>query len=629
MADEFHQESSETGADPGPHAPSTFWYLVVVWALFYLTVVVAWGQRNSWPSALVLCVLSMPVTLFVVSTIFQINGFTTAIDTSKSQQEQLIAALVLAVGLASGQLLLMTLGLVCLGVAWLRPATPGIDWAEWLKIPLLFFSALPFWLDFEGSRSPLARLFDHRLANPEIHLPLALTTTQAHLLGYCSLLGLALVVRGRAFWLSLPALPLFLAASCIWPRIIPSYATWPGLLRNTLPWAAAAVSLMLVARAARTLDTASRSIVSGNTLKRWFEDRLYPPWLAVLVVAVMQALPFETVRLSTSRLLGLGGTIVLLLLLAGLRLRTPKGPIHSRSVAMVAGGLALTLLAEFATYENLRHVAVVFVLVGLLSWRCFWPLRIFLAAGIVAILLLLLGAEAPLGVLASGPATLLRFALALLTLLVLAWWVQRPVLEPGALGYSDEGWIPPKRFALILLGLMMLFQMAAAFWPDHELRVPIADSPLTPGSPPTHPAAMGQAGWFRIPTTKGPVHVTIAHPRMNPYLLESPERTFRKQGWRVIRRERVQHPHGEAMSIVLERESARATALWWFEVGQNAFANHLYARRVLWSGWHLADRRMRLVQLESTSLVDPRELTAVAERENWLRNPGQLASLRP
>ena len=37
------------------------------------------------------------------------------------------------------------------------------------------------------------------------------------------------------------------------------------------------------------LEVASASLVSGQTLKRWFGERLYPPWLAVLVVAVMQA----------------------------------------------------------------------------------------------------------------------------------------------------------------------------------------------------------------------------------------------------------------------------------------------------------------------------------------------------
>ena len=38
----------------------------------------------------------------------------------------------------------------------MRPASPGIDWAEWFKIPVIYLTALPFWLDFEGSRIALA-----------------------------------------------------------------------------------------------------------------------------------------------------------------------------------------------------------------------------------------------------------------------------------------------------------------------------------------------------------------------------------------------------------------------------------------------------------------------------------------
>jgi hypothetical protein len=613
-------EASEPIGEVGER--TTFGLHAVAWFLFYLTVVIAWGQRNSWPSSLLLCVLSIPMTTLVASTIFKVREFTFAIEPARSQQEQLIAALILAVGLASGQLLLMALGLLCLGVAWMRPAEPGVDWAEWFKIPVIYLTSLPFWLDFEGSRISLAGLFDDPVANPVFDLPLALSTTQAHVLGYCAILAMALFLHGRAFWIALPALPLFLIGVCLLPRLVPGWATLPSLVRAAVPWLLACLLLGLISRLARQLEHASRSIVTGQTLKRWFEDRRYPPWLALLVVAIMQALPLETVRFSRQEVIGIAGLTLVMGLLLGLRSRTPRGPIHSRSVAMVAGGLALTLLAEFATTDQLRHMSLALALIGLLSWHCFWPLRIFAVASLACAFLLIAPEKAAIGPLNATTVMALQSVSAFGLLILLSWMVQRPLPLHGSHGYAEHGWVPPKRFALILLGLMMLFQTAAAFWPDHEMGLPDQPQIAQADVDPIDLLSSGQTGWFRVPSPKGPVQITIAYPRKNPYLLESPERTLRRHGWVVLERVRAAHPEGEATVLRLERDGVRATAMWWFELGGRAFANHLYARRVLWSGWHLADRRLRLLRLESTAIQDPAELIAVARREAWFQDAG-------
>ncbi len=604
-----HAPESDAGA-------AAFWLHAAAWLVFYLTVVVAWGQRNSWPSELILCVLSLPITLLVVSTLFKVERFGFAIQPEKSQQEQLIAALVLAVGLASGQVLLMDLGLVCLGIAWLRPARPGVDWAEWLKMPVLLLTALPFWLDFEGSRLPVATLFDDPLGNPVFHLPLALATTQARVLGYCGLLGLALFLRGRAFWLALPALPVFLAVVTWLPRVIPRWEETDPFLRSAVPWLLGCVGILVLSRIARPLENASRAFVSGATLRHWFAGRRYPPWLAVLVVAVMHALPLETVRFTPGDIIGIAGVAVLVLILLDLRLRTPRGPLHSRSVAMVAGGLALTLFAEFATAEHLRRVALAFALIGLISWHCFWPLRTFVLACATTFLLLAFPDAYPVGIATPSVWLIARLALGFICLAALAWVAQQPLPVPGAQGYGDEGWVPPKRFALILLGLMMLFQTASAFWPEHDMPMPAAHAPADDSGTDDLLAPL-EPGWFRVPSPHGAVQVMIALPRKNPYLLESPERTLRRRGWHVVERIRAPHPLGEATALKLERDGNTATAMWWFELGDRAFSNHLYARRILWSGWHLADRRLRLVRLESATLQHPHELIDIARRESW------------
>lgn len=605
-------------------APATgkvgFWLHAVAWFLFYLTVVIAWGERNSWPSELLLCILSLPLTTLVASTLFQTQEFRLAIDPSRSQQEQLIAALVLAVGLASGQMLLMTLGLLCLGIAWLRPVDLGVDWSEWLKIPLLYLTALPFWLDFEGSRLPVVTLLGDPTRNPVFHLPLALSTTQAHVLGYCGLMGMALFLRGRGFWLALPFLPVYLVIVSWLPSMIPGWRSLPVTLASAMPWLLGLVVLLVGSRSTEGLASASRQLVSGQTLRRWFEGRRYPPWLAVLVVAVMQALPTGTLRVGALEIAGFVATILLVLVLLGLRVRTPRGPIHSRSVAMVAGGLALTLLAEFATHEPLRHLALAFVVIGLVSWHCFWPLRLFVLAGLLGVVALGLPADLMIANLEPGIVAFLRLAIVFGLLIAITWICQQPLPLPGATGYGDTAWIPSKRFALILLGLMMLFQTASAFWPEHE--IPVSDAPprSLAEEEPTEMPATGQPGSFRVPSPLGPVQVSMAYPRKNPYLLESPERTLRRRGWNVVRRVRAAHPRGEAISLHLERQGSHATAMWWFELGDRAFANHLYARRVLWSGWHLADRHLRLVRLESTAISRPEDLIAIAERENWFAN---------
>jgi hypothetical protein len=605
---------------------TAFWLHVVAWLFFYLTVVVAWGQRNSWPADLLLCVLLLPMNVLVVSTLYTVERLALTIEPEKSQQEQLIASLVLAVGLASGQVLLMSLGLACLGIAWLRPAQPDVDWAEWLKIPVVLLTTLPFWVDFEGSGLPLAALFDDPAANPVFHLPLALEITQAQVLGYCGLVAMVLFLRGRAFWLALPCLPILLILITLLPRVFPTWLTMDPVLRAAVPWLLGIVALGVAPRVLRHIERASRHLVSGRTLRRWLEERRYPPWLAALVVAAMQAVPLDTVRVTMARILGWIGVGVLLFLLVRLRRRTPRGPIHSRSVAMVAGGLALTLLAEFTTSASLRHVALGLVMIGLISWHCFWPLRIFIVAALACVALLAGPEHLAVGLWDSSVAVVARMVIAFLLLGVLGGFMRQPLPIPGAHGYSDEGWVPPKRFALILLGLMMLFQTASAFWPEHDIDAVAVSASAEKETEALDPLQTLEPGWFRVASPRGSVQLMIAFPRKNPYLLESPERTLRRRGWRIVERVRVQRPSGEAVALGLERNGVRATAMWWFEVGDRVFSNHVYARRVLWSGWHLADRGLRLIRLESTTLREPQELIAIARREDWFSS---MTATRP
>jgi hypothetical protein len=628
----------DTSPDAATTAPGgrRFWAHVAALGFLYLAMVVAWGERNAWPDELLVCVLALPITATVAWHLFQTEQFGISTDTLSGQQEQLIAALVIALGLASGQLVLMSGGLCCLGVGWLRPNRPDVDWAEWLKIPLLFLGCLPFWLDFDAGRAALAPLLEDPIANPVYRLPLALATTQAQLLAYFGLTALSLALRGRTFWIALPLLPAFIALITLAPRALPLWAQLHPNLRLALPWILGAAVVGLIGQGIVPLAPGSLRIAPGGTLRRWFAERRHPPWIAVLVIAVTQAVPLHSTTLASAGKGSLAGMALLIGLLVLLRSRTSRGPIHSRSTAMVAGALALTLLGEFTGSELARRVALGLVVIGLLSWHCFWSLRIFAAAALATLALLGLPAECPLAAIPTPILATARIAAATVALASLAFFTVRPLPLPGAAGYVESGWVPPKRFALILLGLILLFQLASAFWPEHEMQVPgvsldsrpsrtgpdAADSTgprvatLTPASAVTRPGAL-----------EG-IDLRITHPRRIPYLVESPYRSLERHGWQIGPIRHFPHPLGESAGLTASRGPHRVAFLWWFEQGGSAFANHRYARRVLWSSWYLANRDLRLVTLQSTVRSDPAQLVDHARRNDWFR-PDPAPALTP
>lgn len=605
---------------PGTQEGLRFGFHLVLLAALYAAIVVAWGHRNAWPDDLLACVLATPVSFLVCQRILADIGCGLGTDVRGGQPEQLIAALVLAVGVASGQMLLMSGGLVCLGIGWLRPSKPDVDWAEWLKAPFLLLGILPIWLDLDGGRIAIAPILDDPLANPTYRLPLGLALTQAHVLTYAGLIALALMLRGRDFWLALPLLPAFMAAITLIPRFVPEWASLPPLARLWSPWVAGAALIALLDRFARHFRAKRSPLPRASTIRRWFAERRHPPWIAVLVVGIAQAGPLQSPRSTLIDLPSLGGLALLFGLLLILRVRTVRGPIHSRSTAAVAGALALTLLGEFTATDSLRRIALGLVILGLLSWHCFWNLRILFAALIALAALLGPSPDTTLPGLPPGLFDTVRLAVAGVAILALARFITLPLPPAGAAGYDDVGWVPAKRFALVLMGLMLLFQLASAFWPDHEMEVPgLAPAPATAMATAAESAETADP----LLATRSPVDgvdLFVTHPRHIPHLVESPSAAFQRRGWQVSAVRRIPHPRGEAGGAVATRQSARVGLLWWFEHDGRAFANHRYARRILWSSWHLANRDLRLVTLQSSVLADPLQLAEHARLGGWFTN---------
>lgn len=585
----------------------------LVWLGLYLALVLAWGQRNSWPDELLVCLLFLPLQAAVAVALHVGNGFGRDGRDDPSHRELAIAYLLLATGIASGLLLMMTVGLLAVGVAWLRPRRRPVDWYEWLKLPVLFSLALPFWLDFSGSRQQWLAHFDDPAVNPVYRLPLELGITRLQVALRLAVLAAALLLPGRRFWWALPLLvPAVVAGNELAARFAAGAAA--------AAWLAMAGAGLAVAALVRRLDGGTPRPGDGHLLY-WMEHRAYPPWIAALAVAVQQAVPAEGPSVQPRFGLALLGTAALVVLLYRLRRRTPAGPIHSRSSAMVMGGLALLLSAEFTGVDLFRYAALGATVIGLMSWHRLWAKRVFLAAAATWLALLppaVFGFTA-----ATEPTTLflLRAVVAVTALVLLARAGPRTDWASAEEGYANETWQPLQRFALICLLLLLMFQNAAAFWPEPEenrfelaLRGASAAELLTAQSEAEAAPAIEHlsllAGYRRFT-------VSISRPSRNPSQLEAPELALRRRGWHIDRREVTPHPHGIAVALTLERGGQPARAVYWFENGGRAFVNYLQARRILWSSWNLSDRNLRLVIMVSGGQEPPEEFFAFARQQDW------------
>jgi hypothetical protein len=599
--------------------------MFAVWLLVYLAVVLSWGQRNSWPDELLVCVAFLPAQILVAALLYQRHGFDQGGVMLPSHRELAIAYLLLAIGIASGLLLMMVVGLLAVALAWLRPARRQLDWLEWLKVPVIFAMALPFWLDFAGSRQEWYRPFADPAVNPPYQFPLALTLSRLEIILRLGVLAAALVLPGRRFWWGLPLLlPLLLGVNHLGSRALAAAGVPAGSATEWALYALQAAAFALLAAATAGLEKLTRR-PPGAVVTGAMESYAYPPWVAAMVVAVQQAVPAEGPALRPQPGLELLGMVVLVALLYRLRWRTAAGPVHSRSSGMVVVGLALLLVAEFTGLDLVRYAALGATLAGLISWHRRWPRHAFAVAFAVWTALLPPPAATPL-----EPAllTTLRVVIAVAGLAWLAYAPRRgaPAPEADTAGYANEAWQPLARFSLVLLLLMLVFQNASAFWPEpmenrfeQAVRGATATDLLAPPGPATTNRA--PADPWSAPRAYGRFEVTVALPSSNPAQLEAPELALQRRGWTVRSRALIRHPRGEAVHLHLERRGEPAHAVYWFENGPDTFSNYLQARRILWSSWNLADRNLRLVLLLSRVAERPDEFYDFAARQNWFDAP--------
>ncbi|MBI4325092.1 MAG: hypothetical protein HY674_07485 [Chloroflexi bacterium] len=600
-----------------------FFLRLALWLLGFSVVVLAWGGYNSWPVELAISLSFFPLKLVLAWWLYRRNGFGFGTKPDVSQWELLIGFLLLAIGLASGMILLMTVAWVSIGVVLLRPVRRDLAWDEWFKLPLIFLLALPVWLDVAGSRYDWVGRFPGIEIAPDGVEKIVLVRFQV--LAEITVLLLAFFLRQATFWLSLPlaAAAFYLSGRLSQHFVLSISPGWmPALVWLTAGflWMALAC-LALRGRLGRPPWTAL-----WTDLTQWATSRTQSTWLVSLVILLQQSALVDRWLAGVEPRFDFLGAGLLLALLWRMRWRRETGVVCLRSRLLLAAALFMLLGGEWTDLNPLRQSSLGLLVVSLFCWRQSWSWELIGAALfawmtlIPAFALLLLQVGLP-----DPAAPLVRIALLGLGLVGVMAAGRQPA-GPGAISsYADFAWQPVKRFAFILLVLLLGFQTVSALWPEPRQANPLVLGVNSSWRLPPNPARLYERqGWIDARQwswqwQRHPMTLIVAHPVAQPIRISAPERVFQGQGWRVLRRRLVPHPRGQAVEVELRRGQESSAALYWFDQGDRAFANYQRARRILWSGWNLTRRELRLVVLQARTSAGSSHLTSLAQSQDWFR----------
>jgi hypothetical protein len=606
----------------GSTQPRLRWRLGL-WFAAYGLILLAWGGQNEWPTAMWVPLVFVPVCLVAAKAIYTRGGFSPTPQPHVSNWELLIAFLLLAIGVASGLMLLLAMGWLNLGVLALRPKRLPDDCGEWFKLPLIFTGCLPVWIDLGGSQHDwLAHLgADIGVVADPADLASILPFQIGSRLAILLLVWLA---HGLVFWMCFVTLPVLvitgqhLMATAASPSVAPGGTS----LRELCVWIGAALLLA----SAGWLSQSSFSGRGGprDTWRRITTRafrRMPEPWLAALVILLQQWTLVETWRAGVNPRIDAVGVGLLLLALWVLRRRTPPGPMRLNSRVGLATALFVLLAAEWTDLNPLRHLSLGLLAVSAASWgrTWSWPLMISGLTTWIATLpsaaLLLTRAG-----LAEPVAHTVRVAVLAAGLLALAWAANRTQTPFAGKTYHDDGWQPVKRFAFTLLCLLVGFQTISAFWPEAQPTPAPETAPAGPllshAQSSLFPPSPGVLSWS-VGRNEPATELSVSRPSDVPIQLRAPELVFRAAGWQITGRRLIPHGNGQAVALTLTRAGHRASAVFWFQNADRAFVHYLRARQILWSGWNLNRRDLRLAVMFSESPAGPQRLVRLAEEHDW------------
>ena len=101
-------------------------------------------MRNSWPNELGGALLFFPLNLFLGWELYRKNQWSFETRGQPLEWELFVTYLLLAIGVASGLLLLMAVGWICMGFAWMRPTRIQWPGANGLNCHSFFFFVFRF-----------------------------------------------------------------------------------------------------------------------------------------------------------------------------------------------------------------------------------------------------------------------------------------------------------------------------------------------------------------------------------------------------------------------------------------------------------------------------------------------------
>ncbi|MBU6399958.1 MAG: hypothetical protein KGS61_06550 [Verrucomicrobia bacterium] len=618
---------------------SLFRLRLSIWLSGYLILVLTWGRYNAWPAALVVCLVFFPLNLALAGWLYQQNRIRFEAAPQISEWDALIGFLILAIGVASGLVLVLAVGWVGVGAVFLRPTTPETAWGEWIKLPVLFLFSFPLGLDLAGSRHHWLQYFN--VAGPQrwTTVPAALPALEFQVAIWLGLYALLFWLSGAACWISLLAWPvLLLAGSQALQHLVPqrlALENAPLIAAGTLGLNFLTVTgLIVVGRR----WSAAHPGPSGRWLAvaDWARIRSRAPWVVALVIVLQQSPLAEGWLAGQETRFDAAGGLVWLGVLLWFRWRERGGPVHLNTRLLLAWSLFVLLAAEWTDWEPLRNLSLGLMLLGLCSWRRDWGRSLIVAALFTWLMAVPAGPSVLTHLGLSGPETAmgrsLLFCLGLVVTVALSRR-RRPTVWVESL--DNRGWQPVKRFGFILLCLLSAFQLASAYWRERadsgEPRIHLASG--TARAATTRAITMSgiapHARRVRVRWQGHDLDLTVGKPVDIPARLTSPELLFETSGWQIRRRRLLALPRGQVVALELSRGDQTGCALWWFENGRHVFVDYLRARRILWSGWNLTHRDLRVVLLQAPTLADPDRLVNFARGQNWFLDPAEAGAFVP
>jgi hypothetical protein len=588
------------------------------WLLLYAVLITPWGIYNHWPGSLVVAAGYLPFCLLVAAGLGRRHQFGIETPDPPSHWELLISFLLLAVGIATGYMLLISVAWICVGVAWLRPVARGLPWGEWYKLPVLFLFCMPMLSDVAGSRHGWLFAFGGGESGAggisgwkeDLREPV---------LFRCGLLALAWLAPGACFWTCLGLLPLVFLGAHVSERVVP--AEWRGIAQWLLPGAGVGFILALARWRART--PAHRGLWFEAAVTE-FKHRTHALWLTALVTLMQQQSLVEVWLAGGRSKLDITGATFLLLVLGITRLATHPTPVDFRSRAILVASQLILFAAEFTDLNPLRHVALGIFLVAAISWGRTWNWLVFAAASACWITTIPTG-EVVLTTLGLGEAnaSLIRLGAFLGTIIAAVGSASQAVNHPSVPSATQHDWQPEQRFVLILLLLLLLFQGISAIYgepsaPPHRVVTLAAIGGRTPGisRTPGEPSRPWTER-YDVEWDGRRFELRIAHVGPAPVDVLSTEMLLRGEDWRPENRVLIPHDRGQAGSLDLQQPGRTAHAVYWFTHANRTFVNHLRARRVLWSSWNLSRRDLHFYMLIGDAPISAADLAEFAQAQHW------------